>query len=317
MDPLGELEGLAVTALSLPFDQEDTIDGDTVERWQCLFGYSSGEAEKQIVQERRDLSTLVPQALWDTVKEKQGILGHDRASYSHWLQRATKPRVQPGDTTQQAKGNDDNEYLFKLEGPIDSVERLGQVLALTELPPTFSGQSNKDEGTAEFCRIDVRTKVALVAWIIKESPEFRPLLISQSCARREFSKISRAPMLGIECTLPQHRFTEKSVIHRPAQNEYPVHYFFYGTLADAGTLQRLLGHLDGHDFQYELTSAYVEGGALRSWGRRYKALVDGPPTSRVDGAAFLVVSKEHEDALRLYETKAYEVVRCRTVLRLS
>lgn len=50
---------------------------------------------------------------------------------------------------------------------------------------------------------------------------------------------------------------------------------------------------------------------METWGEgKYKALVDGPETSSMKGSAYLVMSEEHEDALRKYETEAYEVVRC-------
>lgn len=102
---------------------------------------------------------------------------------------------------------------------------------------------------------------------------------------------------------------------RPQRDEFPVYYFFYGTLVNTTTLQCLLGHLDGPDTQYELHPASITGGILRTWGSgKYKALTDGPSTAVVRGAAFLVASEEHENALRSCETGVYEVVRCRIVL---
>ena len=57
-----------------------------------------------------------------------------------------------------------------------------------------------------------------------------------------------------------------------------------------------------------LKPACITGGMLMIWDGKYTALVDG--TSRVEGSAYLLVSSEHEDALRSYETDKYEVVRC-------
>lgn len=65
------------------------------------------------------------------------------------------------------------------------------------------------------------------------------------------------------------------------------------------------------DVAYRLARIY--GGQLKTWYGKYKALVDCDVGDFVDGAAFLVESKEEEDALRYYETKNYEVVRCVTV----
>jgi hypothetical protein len=39
-------------------------------------------------------------------------------------------------------------------------------------------------------------------------------------------------------------------------------------------------------------------------------LVDGPQNARVDGSAYRVMTRGHENALRAYEIGNYEVVRC-------
>jgi hypothetical protein len=57
------------------------------------------------------------------------------------------------------------------------------------------------------------------------------------------------------------------------------------------------------------------GGRLGTWGGKYKALIDGPEGFQVNGHAFLVTSKEHEDALRFYKTDMYQVVRCKILLK--
>ncbi|KAK7444641.1 hypothetical protein Landi51_08453 [Colletotrichum acutatum] len=59
-------------------------------------------------------------------------------------------------------------------------------------------------------------------------------------------------------------------------------------------------------------AAKGRGGCLATWGGKYKALVDASAYEKscVDGHAFLVTNKDQEDALQLYETENYEVVRC-------
>ena len=61
-----------------------------------------------------------------------------------------------------------------------------------------------------------------------------------------------------------------------------------------------------------LHDATVRGGVLKMWGGKYKALVDGPEGGGgvVEGKAYAVRSGEEEEALRVYEMGAYEVVRC-------
>ncbi|OTA94659.1 hypothetical protein M434DRAFT_394460 [Hypoxylon sp. CO27-5] len=106
--------------------------------------------------------------------------------------------------------------------------------------------------------------------------------------------------------MPQHRPNSMDDPKlAPAQNEYPVWYFFYGTLADPMVLKRLLGH------QPSYQPATVTGGVLKTWGGKYKALVDAiDQKAEVQGHAFLVQDQEQEHSLQLYETDKYEVVRC-------
>lgn len=86
-----------------------------------------------------------------------------------------------------------------------------------------------------------------------------------------------------------------------------VWYFFYGTLADPATLSRVLGYVhDSHCYK----KASVRGGRLTTWGGKYKALVDEPTGGFVYGWAYLVKNAADEQALRVYDTANYEVVRC-------
>lgn len=80
-----------------------------------------------------------------------------------------------------------------------------------------------------------------------------------------------------------------------------------------------------------LIPATVAGGVVKKWRGKYNALLncDGVEQSYasgvdasglkimttngmtcVDGWAYLVETEEHEEALRLYETENYEIVRC-------
>ena len=60
----------------------------------------------------------------------------------------------------------------------------------------------------------------------------------------------------------------------------------------------------------KLYSATVTGAVLGTWKGKYLVLLDGPENGKIQGCAFQVLTKEHEDALRVYETVKYEVVRC-------
>lgn len=167
-----------------------------------------------------------------------------------------------------------------------------------------------DDGTAQFCEVDYTTKEKFAAWLKLQSPMINPTFVTIAKARKEFSEHTLYPTLGIETTLPQYRQSVNAMAVMPGQDQYPVWYFFYGTLASKAMLASLFT-VEERELE-DLKSATVVGGRVGKWGRRYNALVDG--SSAIEGHAFLVGSAEREDNLRRYETHAYEVVRCRMVI---
>ncbi|KAH9992556.1 hypothetical protein F4779DRAFT_239500 [Xylariaceae sp. FL0662B] len=82
-------------------------------------------------------------------------------------------------------------------------------------------------------------------------------------------------------------------------------YFFYGTLMDAATLQRVLGLNE----RPQLKRATVTGYHTRLWGS-YPALLDGPPGSVVRGMAYEVEGAPMKDRLAAYETDNYKSWGC-------
>ena len=52
-------------------------------------------------------------------------------------------------------------------------------------------------------------------------------------------------------------------------------------------------------------------------GRQYKALINGPPESLVEGWTYEIASKEYKETMMFYKTANYEVVRCKVMLRDS
>jgi hypothetical protein len=177
-----------------------------------------------------------------------------------------------------------------------------QHIAALAAEPNFSvGADDAGESTS-FDIVDGSAKDAITEEL---GGSFAPTFVRHSVARKALSNTSRYPKLGIGTTLPQHRLDEDT---RPRQLEYPVPYFFYGTLAEPERLQQLLGLEE----EPRLEEASVLGGALIEWAGKYKTLVDAEGDARVDGWAYVVRSKEEEDGLRYYETDKYEVVRCTT-----
>ena len=129
-------------------------------------------------------------------------------------------------------------------------------------------------------------------------------------AKKNLSNDTLYPTLGIDTTLPQYRGIPSDDVVK--QDEFPVSYFFYGTLGFADLI-RLMKLLE-LDLLPKVRRAHIKGGTLKQWGGKYKALVDGPLDAEVSGVVYEVESAKHEEALRCYETENYEVVRCTIVL---
>lgn len=193
-------------------------------------------------------------------------------------------------------------FLMKMEPPLETAEKARDAAGLKELPEVVEDE----EKTARFCCIKGVGKWKIMTWIEENGhasgfvPIFTRIVMP---ARKKLERESMHPMLGVESTLPQFR----SAVVGPWQEEWPVWYFFYGTLGDREVLGRLLS-LESEELV--LREASVLGGVMKMWGGKYKALVDGPERAKVVGKAFLVTNQGYEDALRQYETDNYEVVRC-------
>ncbi|XDG00434.1 hypothetical protein ABKA04_000049 [Annulohypoxylon sp. FPYF3050] len=301
MDFLAELESMAEIAIQQP--PQDELDEASVKRWQHLFGYSYPEAEQKIQQHRTDLSrVIVTDSHWEMVRLEKESQGYDKEAYEHSCSLAVHTNPVPRNVPSKTRSS---VYLLKLEGPLSSTDLVKSAACLDETPAELSATDDTGE-TAAFCKVDTTTKEKLMDYLASQGSPFQPTFIRYSKAEKGLLATSAYPTLGIDSTMPQHRLgstVDSRLI--PAQNQYPVWYFFYGTLGDSVVLKNLLGV----DPVY--SPASITGGAMKTWGGKYKALVNAPDRSQeVHGQAFLVQDKEQEEALQLYETDNYEVVRC-------
>ncbi|EOD52237.1 putative aig2-like protein [Neofusicoccum parvum UCRNP2] len=201
--------------------------------------------------------------------------------------------VSIGSITSSVSSN--SEYLMTSPNLRSLLTQLSSNSTIPPLPPPITGTA--EDGTPTlFLRIPATTKRAIETYLASSSTGSRPpTFIRLSIAHKDLSPHSAHPTLGIDATLPQHRGPGR----RPHQDEYPVWYFFYGTLADPETLARLFDLAEGEQ-RPVLKPAIIHGGRMEMWAGKYRALVDG--AERVEGWACRVQSREHEDALLVYET---------------
>ncbi|KAH0444747.1 poly polymerase [Colletotrichum camelliae] len=308
VDILAELEVMASLALDQPKDAEP-LPAD-VQRWQRLFGYTHDEAVSKIKRHRSNLTrTVIDSSQWENIRVMMERLGYDKETFEYTYHRPDIEMEVPPEMSHHAANLlkfGSAKYLVKLEPPIDSPESIRCLGLMPNAPEVFRA-TNEDGYTADFCPIGEKAKFLILQHFRQIKSTFQPTIIRYNVAEKDLSKTSIHPTLGCDATLPQNRATgDDDERLLPAQDQYPVWYFFYGKLADADVLRELLGG------EADYRKASIKGGVLKTWGGKYKALVNAPDgkAPRVKGKAFLVMDKELEDALRTYETDKYEVTRC-------
>ncbi|PYH37407.1 gamma-glutamylcyclotransferase family protein [Aspergillus neoniger CBS 115656] len=196
-------------------------------------------------------------------------------------------------------------FLVKLEGPLSTPSQFQELSKSLTTPILKKGVG--EASTANFCLITGAMKFNILSALAGST--FSATFVRINLSPKDLSAHSIAPTLGseIDPTLPQNRATDADEVFLPKQGEYPVWYFFYGDLAVPEILTERLGLDESPTYR----KAVVNGGLLRTWGGcKYKALVDGDASARVEGWAYEVGSEEDEEMLRYYETDFYEVVRC-------
>ena len=299
MDLLDELESMAVNISDTTTNM--VISDVDVERWQILFGLNCLEAAQAIEAHRNDFTkTRVSDELWEAVRPSKESEGFDREAYEYSI------TLKRGINTKEATAcTNTGTFIVQLGGPLNCVEAIQEAAQLNTPPHLATGVG--EHGETQFCEIDAPSRTRLVVWLAQHHPSFRPTIVRLAKAKKDLCSHTLAPMLGVDSTLPQHRAVADDFTPAPRQNDYPVWYFFYGTLADPQILSQ---HLDLAE-EPALVPAHICGGQVRTWAGKYKALVDASMERRVYGSAFLVTSCKQEDALRFYETDMYDVVRCR------
>ncbi|KAL5120986.1 hypothetical protein ACEQ8H_001174 [Pleosporales sp. CAS-2024a] len=207
----------------------------------------------------------------------------------------TTPRLRP-------RRRVEAKYLFRLENLFLTPRDIAHALDLPRVPQLVSGTAQ--DGEANFCQLSQSSMNTLDSWIMKHDPNYKFTKIRIGLAHKDAGEL---PILGRDPTLPQHRphLVAMPTTLQHGLDEYPVHYFFYGTLADAARLERLFG-IPASELP-RLQAAVLLDGRIRTWGGKYRALVDSPG-GMVNGFAYAITSVDQEDVLRAYEGDNYEVI---------
>ncbi|KAL8362755.1 hypothetical protein RB601_008229 [Gaeumannomyces tritici] len=106
-------------------------------------------------------------------------------------------------------------------------------------PVLFFSSTYNDTNKTKVCIVDAHYKI-----MIPQHVSSRLLFIRHCEAEKSWVPFSRNHTLGVpDCTMPQFRPPDGCPPQRPAWDEYPVWYLFYGTLATPDVLARVL-HLE-------------------------------------------------------------------------
>jgi hypothetical protein len=181
-------------------------------------------------------------------------------------------------------------YLFKLMPLLPTPV---YIKALIGLPCVPAVHHDEKDPSIRFVEVDAESRQVIKRFLRKSLVPVKGLFISLAGSSRK--NLSATEALG--CRLAT----------MPCQEEYPIPYFLYDTLADSNRLKEVL-RLDKEPV---LRIAIVRGGKVIMWRGERCALVDSCRTDVVMGEAYVVRSKEEEDVLRRYMVVHYEVVRCR------
>lgn len=296
MDFMNALEDMASASTS-----QTKYQNHDIQRWSELFQLSHNDAESAIKTHLENLSRVqISDAQWEILKDSNIPPGHDKESYAYFLslsKAAKKPRsTGQNESCAPTTSGSKTQYIFKLAPPFDTAAKI-QIAASTTEPPRLL--TDEETGEESFAVVDAATRAVLESLA---PPTTRlTFAVLQKPAEKNLSSYCGAPGLGVDGTLPQHRG-----VVEPRQDQYPVPYFFYGTLADPTVLSCVLGLETEPVFR----RARISYGKLGVWGGKYRALVDAGEEDEVQGRMYVVESREHEEYLRCFEGSAYEVVRC-------
>lgn len=194
-------------------------------------------------------------------------------------------------------------YLLRLEQPLPTPRDVVNALGLSFVPQLELGTT--EDSAASFCRLSQSCINALDSWATKHDLHRGFTKVRIGLAHKALRDL---PLLGHDPTLPHHRPHTSVSQDKRHVPEYPVHYFFYGTLASSARLERLF-HLPASKIP-PLQPATLFDGRIQIWAGRYRALIDEPGAT-VSGHAYICGSSDQEDALRTYEGDSYEVVAAR------
>ncbi|KAK3644136.1 hypothetical protein LTR56_004144 [Elasticomyces elasticus] len=152
----------------------------TIARWKHLFKLSPDTAVEKIIEHRNNLTRIrVSSEHWETVRDEQEVLGHDRESYEYELELAMKKRAMLPTLVPVAdmSARETVTYLVELDGPLSSAEIVRETAGMEAVPPIVAGESVEEGRAVQLCCIDGTAKAAILRWASEEGGGYEPVIL--------------------------------------------------------------------------------------------------------------------------------------------
>ena len=203
---------MATNALT-DFNLDDKPSKDEISVWQNMFGYSYSEANEHINNQRSSFSQpKVSDDHWELVRMEKEAQGYTREAYDHWIATGTRSCISEAhnEPNSAASSYNKSSYLVLLEGILSTPLILQEAADLPDLSKVIEASSKT--GDVFFCTVDGAAKHCIEAWLSEQDSTFKLTFVRISKAQKNLSADSIHPTLGLESTLPQHRFSTDPTI---------------------------------------------------------------------------------------------------------
>lgn len=209
---------------------------------------------------------IISQSQWCKVQGSLKSHAYDKEAYEYSISQRYLTRKKQSEGT--VTSSHESIYLVKLEGLLRDAQTVQELAGLDDIPKT----ERNDDSSTSFCVVSGSSRDKITKALLQKGGQlFEPVFLPVKRAAKSLSPDSIYPAFGIDTTLPQFRSdSSKQSRPSPQQDDYPVSYFFYGTLTDKERLGKM--------FSCEpeaiwLRAARVSGARLTTWADKYKSLL--------------------------------------------
>lgn len=136
---------------------------DAIDRWCDLFNYDADTAARLLVAQRQNIMAeqRISDDHWDLIRHRWEPLGYDKEAYEHAQRLEEVLEASAASVSGLGRGEEGEEevFVFRLGGLLDSVERVKEITGVSERPVTIVTES--DGGMVELCVLGMEDKAKI------------------------------------------------------------------------------------------------------------------------------------------------------------